>query len=324
MPRAIACISPSVPPGLRKPRGARTRTWKRHRPPAPTCRRTRPSSSYHASRNSRPRSSAGWPLSSTRKRKRVRRGSLTGSSTIRPVTTKSRASTAGGSWACRAKAACKPASANPKTKAPESRTRWHPRHHAAAPATTPHPSSAIAGRPGSNRQAPMPATTAIAVRIPKGGVLAAVSMWSHLAGREFPELAFVEFQHAVEPTREAAVVRHQHEAGVLGMVELEHLREDVRRGALVEVAGGLVAQHARGPVHQRTRHRGPLAFATGQLAGLVFEAMAEADRLEQRLCPLRRVTDFRAVEHYRQHHVFQRGELRQLVVELVDEAQRLV
>src|SRR3546814_1712534 len=74
----------------------------------------------------------------------------------------------------------------------------------------------------------------------------------------------------------------------------------------------------------RSRHGRALAFAARQLAGLVLQSMAEADRFEQVARGLRRVVDGLAAEHHRQHHVLQRGELRQQVVELVDEAQRMV
>src|SRR3546814_18886496 len=74
----------------------------------------------------------------------------------------------------------------------------------------------------------------------------------------------------------------------------------------------------------RSRHGRALAFAARQLAGLVLQSMAEADRFEQVARGLRRVVDGLAAEHHRQHHVLQRGELRQQVVELGDEAQRMV
>ncbi len=77
-------------------------------------------------------------------------------------------------------------------------------------------------------------------------------------------------------------------------------------------------------VDQRTRHGGTLALATGQLARLVVQAMAQADRFQQRGRTLAGFGHAGTGQHHRHHHVFQRGEFRQQVVELVDEAQRLV
>ena len=79
------------------------------------------------------------------------------------------------------------------------------------------------------------------------------------------------------------VVGHQHQAGALRAVEFQHLREHVRRGLLVEVAGGFVAEHAGRRVDQRARDRGTLAFAAGQFARLVLQATAEAHRFQQLL-----------------------------------------
>src|SRR3546814_11191083 len=50
-----------------------------------------------------------------------------------------------------------------------------------------------------------------------------------------------------------------------------------------------------------------------------LQPMAEADGLEQRARLRPRLVDAGAVEQHRQHHVLQRGELGQQVVELVDE-----
>ena len=42
---------------------------------------------------------------------------------------------------------------------------------------------------------------------------AALRAASDLGTRQLPQLAFVQFQHAVQPARQAAVVGHQHQAG---------------------------------------------------------------------------------------------------------------
>ncbi|MNM27476.1 hypothetical protein D3C81_379690 [compost metagenome] len=116
----------------------------------------------------------------------------------------------------------------------------------------------------------------------------------------------------------------QHQAGVAGTVELEHQLEHGRGRAVIQVAGRLVAQHAGRVIDQRARHCSTLAFATGQFAGLVVQAMAEANRFQQRSRTRTGLRHCGAGQHHRHHHVFQRGEFRQQVVELVDETQRLV
>ena len=77
------------------------------------------------------------------------------------------------------------------------------------------------------------------------------------------------------------VVRGQHEARADLAIQFEHQRVDLRRVVLVEIAGRLVAEHAGRPRHQRARHRATLALAAGQFAGLVLQAMAQADAFEQ-------------------------------------------
>ena len=50
---------------------------------------------------------------------------------------------------------------------------------------------------------------------------------------------------------------------------------------LVEVTGGFVREHARGPRDQRARDRAALALAAGKLAGLVPRALAQTHAPEQ-------------------------------------------
>ena len=117
---------------------------------------------------------------------------------------------------------------------------------------------------------------------------------------------------------------HQHQAGAVRAVELQHLREHRGGGLFVQVAGGLVAQHAGRRVDQGACHRSALAFAAGQFARLVLQAMAEAHRLQQVARALAGLMHALPAQQHRHHHVFKRGELRQQVMELVDEAQRTV
>ncbi len=134
----------------------------------------------------------------------------------------------------------------------------------------------------------------------------------------------MQFQHAVHAPRQCSCVRHQHEAGVVLAVECQHQFEHGGSRLFIEVAGGFVTEHAGRTIDQGTRHGGALAFAAGELAGLVLQAVAQADGLQQRPGALRSILYTGPVEQHRQHHVFQRGEFRQQVVELIDEAKRPV
>src|SRR3546814_4523375 len=69
-----------------------------------------------------------------------------------------------------------------------------------------------------------------------------------------------------------------------------------------DVCSSDLAEHAAGPVDQRARHGRALAFAARQLAGLVLQSMAEADRFEQLARGLARIVYGRAAQHHRQHH----------------------
>jgi hypothetical protein len=123
--------------------------------------------------------------------------------------------------------------------------------------------------------------------------------------------------------RARRVVRHQHQAGVVLAVECQHQFEHGGRRLFVEVAGGFVAEHARRLVDQRTRHGGALALAAGEFARLVLQAMPRPTDSSNALRAAS-ILHTGAVEQHRQHHVLQRGEFRQQVVELVDEAERAV
>ncbi|MND70946.1 hypothetical protein D3C80_624640 [compost metagenome] len=95
-------------------------------------------------------------------------------------------------------------------------------------------------------------------------------------------------------------------------------------GVLVEVAGGLVEQHQCRPVDQGTGDGHTLALAAGQFGRLVRQAMAQAHAFQQRRGPLARFADGGAADQQRHADVLQGGELRQQVVELVDETQGAV
>ena len=117
----------------------------------------------------------------------------------------------------------------------------------------------------------------------------------------------------------ARVVR-DHDHGLAEVVDgapeqPEHLARRLR----VEVAGRLVGEHDRGPRDQRAGDRHPLLLPAGQLGGTVREPVAEPDRVDERGEPL--VVDLRAGERQRQRDVLVRGQDRDQVVGLEDEAE---
>lgn len=165
-----ACFSLSNPPGLRRPRGARSLTVSRQRSPARSFKRGPasrvPWSSCQDSMTRRPCSAAAGPSpSSTVNRNRVRLASCWGRSATVPVTTSGRRSRSGGIRNARDQPACKPAHANPTSNAPSQRPRQ--RHgQATAPAIPRLHNSIAAGSPDIDRQRPAPASSATAVPTP--------------------------------------------------------------------------------------------------------------------------------------------------------------
>src|SRR5260221_11284793 len=65
-------------------------------------------------------------------------------------------------------------------------------------------------------------------------------------------------------------------------VEIQYQVEDARGVLAVEVAGGLVGEHARRLRDQRARDRDPLAFAARELARPVRQAVPQSDLLQHR------------------------------------------
>ena len=102
--------------------------------------------------------------------------------------------------------------------------------------------------------------------------------------------------------------------------KLIHQRQDAGGGVLVEVAGGLVHQHQAGIGDQGPGDRRTLALTAGQLAGLVFGPGAQPYLVQQSTRLVLGVTLAATANDQRQRHVLQRRELRQQMVELVDEA----
>src|SRR5207237_9386160 len=90
------------------------------------------------------------------------------------------------------------------------------------------------------------------------------------------------------------------------------------------VAGRLVGEQARRLGHHGARERAALTLAAGELARQVLDARAEAHFLERALRASEGLAPLGAPDEERHRHVLERAELRQQVVELVDEAERRV
>ena len=95
-------------------------------------------------------------------------------------------------------------------------------------------------------------------------------------------------------------------------------------GLGVEVAGGLVGQHAAGPCDQRAGQCHPLAFTARQLAGSMLTALGQADQPQHLTSRLLSFTTGPPTDQQRHGHVLDGGELAQQVVELVDETQLVI
>ena len=99
-----------------------------------------------------------------------------------------------------------------------------------------------------------------------------------------------------------------------------HQREHLFGVLAVEVAGRLVGEHEQRIVHERARDRHALLLAARELAGAVVEAVAEPDDPQRRLAALAPLVAAVVGDQERDLDVLERGEHRDQVVELEDEA----
>src|SRR5205085_11808627 len=95
---------------------------------------------------------------------------------------------------------------------------------------------------------------------------------------------------------------------------------DVFGRGRVEVAGRLVGEHDAGMDGKSPRDRDALLFAAGKLAGPVVETLAEPDTLEQLERPFSGRRTRNAGDEQRHHHVFNRIEVAEKMMELKHEA----
>ena len=139
-----------------------------------------------------------------------------------------------------------------------------------------------------------------------------------------PQHAVDQLQRTVGAGRKVRIVRDDHEARADRAIQLQHQLEHLTRRAAVEVARGLVGKHAPGLGHERPGERHALPLAAGQLPGKVPHAMLEAHAIQHPLGCRPRRRHRHPPDHEGHRDVLQRGEFRQQMMELVDEAQRAV
>jgi hypothetical protein len=133
-----------------------------------------------------------------------------------------------------------------------------------------------------------------------------------------------DHQSAIGHVGELFVVRYDHEGltELLAQVEEELVQfTGVRR---IEVAAGLIGQDHVRRVEERARHGHALLFTTAELCGLVLLALDHTQPREKVMRACRAIPAATAGDQAGHHHVLQRGEFRQQVVELEHEADVLV
>ncbi len=107
-------------------------------------------------------------------------------------------------------------------------------------------------------------------------------------------------------------------------IQLQHQLEHAFRVAAVEVAGRFVREHELRLRHQRTGNGCALTLATGELMRTVRQTLAQPHALQDLACAILRFARVHPTHEQRHGDVFQRRELGQQVMELVDEADRVV
>ena len=132
------------------------------------------------------------------------------------------------------------------------------------------------------------------------------------------DAAVGEEHDAVRVRGRDRVVRHHHDRLAELLHRALHEPEDLGARPGVEVAGRLVGEDDLGPAHERARDRDALLLTAGQLRRPVREAIAQADGVDDAVEP--RLVGLAARERHRQRDVLERGERRDQVVRLEDEA----
>ena len=126
---------------------------------------------------------------------------------------------------------------------------------------------------------------------------------------------------AIRVLRHIVVVRDQHD----GLVEVARERADhlhhIDFGARIEIAGRLVGEHDLRPCDERARDADALLLAAGHLRGVMRQALAEPDPLEDAAGHRLALGLGHTAEHERHGHVLDGIEVRHQIVGLEHEAE---
>lgn len=114
------------------------------------------------------------------------------------------------------------------------------------------------------------------------------------------------------------VMGHQHQGSSGGLVQLEKHGDDAFAGLAIQVAGGLVGKEDFRAVDESTREGDTLLLATGELCGIMVEAVAQAHASEEFHSEVLHLPS--TSELFGDHHVLQSGERGDKLEILEDEA----
>ena len=129
-------------------------------------------------------------------------------------------------------------------------------------------------------------------------------------------LAVMQFDAAVGQAGDYGVVRDHHDGASLAMQFAQQAQDDLFVDR-IQIAGGLVGQNDFRIVDQGARDAHPLLLAAGELGGQMPGAVFQAHVGQRRE---RLLLVGHAVKVLRQHDVFERGQVRNQVELLEDEA----
>jgi len=119
-------------------------------------------------------------------------------------------------------------------------------------------------------------------------------------------------------------VRHDHERRTSITIESKHELEDLLGITSIEIASRFVGKYQRRFRHERPSHGGTLTLTARELMRTMRETTAESDLFENRTRPRFRLDRCHASNQQGHRHILERAELRQEMVELVDESDRAV
>src|SRR3954468_10213003 len=103
----------------------------------------------------------------------------------------------------------------------------------------------------------------------------------------FVDLAVPEDDIPLRILSDILLVRYEHDAEAVLLVESLQDLHHLDRGAAVQVSRGLVCQQDRRTIHQRTRNRHPLLLASRELRRIMMDAISKSDHLQSLLRALR-------------------------------------